>query len=157
MKTESQAKKEILASIWLVKGVKFMPGHDAPSMSCSLYRDGKRVATVWDDSWGGGFQYTWLKPVAKEFDTFCESFTVITEYSPEGMTYNMDIVVDELVSHFEYQKQIKKICKNKTAYVLVSDPENVWSINRSFTPAMAEHLRTKHGKDLKEILNEQLQ
>jgi len=116
MKTEEQVKNEIVASKWSVKTVKFMKGHDAQSMECALYCDGKKVATVWDDSWGGGFQYTWVKNVEEEFKAFAKTFTVPSEWSKDGLTYNMDIVVDILVTRFQIEKEAQKLMK-RVSYV----------------------------------------
>jgi len=128
MQTEKQAKQEILNSDWSVKGVKFMKGHDADAMSCTLYYKGKRVASVFDDSWGGQFQYEafsqkQLKDHREKMDLFgkfARQFKVPSEYQPKGMKYNVDIVVDILVNDFEETKQLKRRCKTKT---LVSTPD----------------------------------
>ena len=157
MHTEQQAKKEILASDWSVKGVKFMKGHDADSMECSLYYKGKRVATVWDDSWGGGFQYTPVKGQQKTvelFHKFAHQFTVPSEYFDKGMTYNMDIVVDILVNHFEEEKQIKRWCKTKTIFTLKGDEKGSYrSFNNKFNDKLFDHITNKYGDQLGEILN----
>ena len=42
-----------------VKAVKTFHGHDGNGWECKLYRDGKRVAIVVEDGWGGGLQFHW--------------------------------------------------------------------------------------------------
>jgi len=159
LKTDDQAKEEISASNWSVKSVKTGPGHDAPSMSCSLYKDGKRVATVWDDSWGGGFQFTWVKgqeAVEKEFDAYAKSFTCsCSSLDGKSLQYNMDIVVDELVNRFEEDKTYKRQCKTKTLYSLECDDKGqYWILSNKFDEKCKAHLVKKYGKKLKEIINE---
>lgn len=154
MKSVEQAKKEILASGWTVKNVKYMKGHDADSMECSLYFRNKRVATVWDDSWGGGFDFTWRVDMEKEFSSFASQFTVPSQYFEKGQTYNMDIVVDVLATEYDEIKRFRNPCKKKTLFTLKSDPPYVhYTMNTPFTPDLAVFLKGKYGKDLKEIIN----
>lgn len=156
--TKEKAQEIIKASKWSVKGVKFMKGHDADSMSCSLYHKKKRVVTVWDDSWGGEFMFTWLKnkkELEKKFDDFAESLFVKSEHFEKGMTYNADIVVDELVNDFELQKQYKNMCRNKTSFQLDGDgKDQFWTMKTPFTPKIKAYLVKKYGKKLTLILNE---
>lgn len=154
MKTENEVKTEVLKSEWSVKGVKFMPGHDAPAMSCSLYRDGKRVATVFDDSWGGGYQYRWLVGDLKDFDAFSTAFVVESKQFKDGLPYDADCVVDILVNAFEDAKRYKKLYKTKTVFSLKDTPDEVWTINLRFCPKVKEHLVAKYGENLNEIFNE---
>ncbi len=159
MKTEQQAKKEILESDWSVKGVKFMKGHDADSMECSLYYNTKRIAVVWDDSWGGGFRFTpTTKANQRELDMFfkfARTFTVPTEYQKDGMTYNGDIVVDVLVNDFEETRQFKRACKTKVVFTLKDEPPySFYTMKNRYNPATVEFLNKKYGDNLKEIVNE---
>ena len=43
-----------------VKAIKTFRGHDGYGYSCSLTRNGKKVAEVLDDGWGGGLQISWV-------------------------------------------------------------------------------------------------
>ena len=45
--------------MYQVKAVKTFHGHDGHGWECKLYRDGKRVALVVEDGWGGGLQFHW--------------------------------------------------------------------------------------------------
>lgn len=158
MHTEEQAKKEILASDWTVKGVKFMKGHDADSMECSLYYKNRRVATVWDDSWGGEFQYTPVNDGQQRnleyFNKFARQFVVPSEYSKDGLKYNMDIVIDVLVNHFEEEKQIKRWCKTKTVFTLKGDaPGSFRTFNNKFDERLLDHITKQYGDKVDEILN----
>jgi len=165
MKTEEQAKDEILKSDWNVKNVKFMQGHDGDAMSCTLYKGKKRFATAFDDSWGGEFQYDITedkkenKELLNEFDKFAKSITAVSKYFKDGMQYNMDIVVNELVNDFEQKKQIKNMCRNKIIFKLKSKPDELWYLKpkNKITPEVIEHatnhLKNKYGSDLQEVLN----
>tara|TARA_R110000765_G_scaffold73025_1_gene142674 strand:- start:798 stop:1331 length:534 start_codon:yes stop_codon:yes gene_type:complete len=42
-----------------VKAVKTFYGHDGNGWECKLYRDGKSIALVVEDGWGGGLQFHW--------------------------------------------------------------------------------------------------
>jgi hypothetical protein len=155
---QKNAEKIINSSIWSVKGVKFMTGHDCDSMECSLYKDRKRVATVWDDSWGGDFQYTWIKEdLSEEFENFAKSLGEVehNEYS-DSITYDGDCVVDVLVNTFEENKRLKKLCKKETLFLLPEDnkEEGYRTINHTFDdPRVKEYIIRKYGENV-EIINE---
>ena len=141
MLTDKQARQKITDSIWSVKNVQFMPGHDAQAMSCSLYRDGKRVATVFDDSWGGDYQYTWLKEdYFKELNEFGKSMLVESKFTKKGLTYNADIVVETLAIEYELIKKYKKLCKRHTVVRLKSQPDHITTFisNHAHTSAPQE-------------------
>ncbi len=111
MHTEAGAKKEILASNWNVKNVKFIPGHDGDAMSCTLYFNDLRVASVFYDSRGGEYQYRLIKPsepiaaMLIEFGKFAEQFTVPWEINDDGCTYNRDILIDILINAFPLKRE----------------------------------------------------
>lgn len=157
--TADEAKDKIIKSGYSVKNVKTMPGHDGPAMSCTLYKDGKRVATVFDDSWGGGYQYDYLKN-CKKFENnllkFSESMYVKTKHGFD-ITYNPDCVIDVLVEEFQINKQYKKWCKKSTCFRLKGDKDGVWrTINAQFNDDVKNFIAKKYGDKVVEILNETL-
>ena len=154
--TEEEAREIIINSEWSVKNVKFFAGHDADQMSCSLYMDGKRVATVLDDSWGGGFQCNWIKTdMTKDFECFAKCITVESKYFDDGTTYNGDIVVDVLVNHFEEVKQMEKWCKGKIVFRLKGDNDGEWrTVKLPFNPTNRRRVELHCGDKLEEILND---
>jgi len=79
-----------------IKNLQFSKGHTThePSMSCTLYINGKRAATVIDDSLGGELQIKILNP---------KVYTI---------SYN-DVVenIHKLVNNFETHRQTKASAK----------------------------------------------
>ncbi len=152
MITEKKAKKLINKSIWSVKNVKtFRFTHDGQPMECSLYKDNKRVAVVYDSANGGGFQYEWLKDVEKEFDNFCKKYHV--DCGGFNIVYDSDCVVDVLVNKFQENKELKKLCRNKTVLMLKGRDDVVY-YNCKYNKDIKKQVEKKHLNDLVEIVNE---
>jgi len=161
--TEAQAEQLIQDSKWSVKKVKTMRGHDGDAMSCSLYRDGKEVCEVYDDSWGGEYMYHWKegKDFEAELREFAKSIRVESEFFPKGMDYDSDMVVNALACTIleakeakKEENRIKRACKTKTVFTLKSKPNHELSYKRVYTPEMKTFLTEKYGDDLQEIINE---
>jgi len=162
--TEEQAKKIIQESKWSVKKVKTMRGHDGDAMSCSLYRDGKEVCEVYDDSWGGEYMYHWKegKNFEAELSEFAKSIRVESEYLPEGIDYDSDVVVYTLAYTIleakeakKEENRLKRACKNKIIFTLKSKPDHELSYKQPYIPTKHKsQLEAKYGDDLQEIINE---
>lgn len=92
-----------------VSGVKYSRGHDGDCMEANLKVGSRIKGHVWDDSWGGDFDYqgaevgqflTRLEEVIAKAPTY--------KFRDMEMTYNADIVVDLLVKQAEDMKSCKK-------------------------------------------------
>ena len=53
---------------WTVKNVKMMDGHDGNIIRCTLYRDGVKVATCFNDGNGGEMDIDWVDRQAPRVD-----------------------------------------------------------------------------------------
>ncbi len=90
-----------------VRAVKFSRGHDGDCMQCDLYNGKKKIAQVWDDSWGGDFQYTWFDEGEKaEFDKYVKSLGKVSGYN---FDYDADMVVEEFVQKVVEEKERKRV------------------------------------------------
>lgn len=50
-----------------LKSVKHVAGHDGQGFTCNLYYKNKKVASIFDDGWGGGLQITWTDRSADKY------------------------------------------------------------------------------------------
>jgi len=79
-----------------IKNLKWGKGHTSyePTMSCTLYVDGKRAATIYDDSRGGELEIKILNPKA-----YTLSYNELVE------------CIHDLVTDFDNLKETKKHAK----------------------------------------------
>ena len=162
-----------------VKNVKIFRGHDGHAFNSSLYCDGKRVATVDDDGWGGECRFQWLdykKPKVEVTCKHCDGTEYVRKCTPaeaaflenlKGRTYeyggklnnhNPDTYVGELIQEFETQKQYRKWCKGRTVFRLKGDKEGEWrTIGMPWSdPRTKPYIDKKYGSKVEEILNEKI-
>lgn len=125
MKTTSQ---------YTVGAVKTIRGHDGNGYSCNLLRNGKKVAEIFDDGWGGGLQFGWLDHTTRAvvhnrtyddkphsyngtveealFNAYIMELPKVPSYDgKEEIFTDPDIFVDELVNDTLTLKQIKSDLK----------------------------------------------
>ena len=122
--------------MYAVKAVKTFHGHDGHGWECKLYRDGKSVAVVVEDGWGGEIQFHWNDHDAprvecrkRNYDDSFITYKATPEQaqleahileqpqrdSPfsdgEKMYINADIFVDDMVTTALYTKDVKKLLR----------------------------------------------
>jgi len=120
---------------YTVKAVKFSPGHDSCCMNCNLYHGKKKIASVWDDSYGGGYQYTWVSDEEeKEFLNHVKSQPQWESEFTKGKKFNMtnDIYIHRLIKQVEKEKEEKKRIKlyEKAIVVMTKDDDSDYSYFR---------------------------
>lgn len=134
-----------MTNTYAVKAVKTFRGHDGYGYNCSLTRNGKKVADVLDDNWGGGLRIDWVdartgneveyttrnykdeivtqkgSPEEALFETFIFGLPQIDGCEKGSKMYtNGDIEIDRLVNDFETAKKIKAELKKKVVAVIDS-------------------------------------
>ena len=130
--------KELLARIE-VKSVKFHRGHDGmDGLNCKLHVDGKFVAHVHDDAYGGDYHYdqflkmgsdgtpTWsrlnmhkfLLDAKEEYDL---TYTIAHGNESWDSTHNWDTLVSEKVDEYRMLKNANKgvMIKQSNGYTIV--------------------------------------
>lgn len=122
--------------IYSVGSVKKIRGHDGQGYSCNLLKNGKKVAEVLEDGWGGGLQIRWAdhttsaKVKNRSYDdkgfTFAGTVEEALFYAevmklpkipasdalPE-MNTSVDIVIDEMVNELLDMKTVQADLKKK--------------------------------------------
>jgi hypothetical protein len=124
--------------MYQVKAVKTFYGHDGHGWECKLYRDGKAVAIVVEDGYGGGLHFHWNDQLPdiprvecrnRNYDGNINTYKGTPEearleahvleqppvddpYADDGKMYiNADIFVDDMVTTCLYTKDVKKLLK----------------------------------------------
>lgn len=160
-----------------VKNVKTFKGMEgAGGYSCTLYKDGKRIAECIDDDSGGeimvryfdfnvpkiemervnfrGDKFTYK--ATPEEKAFLEYIISLGSYECLGSEFNYceHTVIDEMVNEFLDNKRFKQQCKKKTLFSLKSDEEGQhWVLDAPYEERVRIHLLEKHGDNLDEIIN----
>ncbi len=120
---------------------KTFKGHDLDQFDCDIKYKGKHITNVWDDSWGGGFQYTNEKELQKLFD--------ITQYENDYL----DCFVEDLINmHLERKEDKKGIIINPTkkGYEILKYKYPLEKCIKLWGEKMVGHIQ----KDVDKILNE---
>ena len=124
--------------MYQVKAVKTFYGHDGHGWECKLYRDGKAVAIVVEDGYGGELKFYWddqlpdiprVEYPIRNYDGNINTYKGTPEearlwrhvleqpqqndpYTDNGKMYiNADIFVDDMVTTYLYTKDVKKLLK----------------------------------------------
>ena len=121
------------------KGVVSGIGHDLAGWKMSLYKDGKKVAIVQDDGYGGCIDFhwadktkanSWTSKFKIEFDKFIKAekkerkkkFVPKTDLEKEfGFMWSEETFVCELVDLAEKVKDFKKLCRKGICYQVGED------------------------------------
>ena len=152
-----------------VSSVKYSGGHDGDCINCNLKIGSKIVGTLWDDSWGGGFDTRDKSATVKvaPFDKAVQSIMkkaplVSFDLFPKGMSYSYDMVVDTMIKDFD----IRKDCKKKTLVMATKIVDknarvDTFTFNVAYDgrEALDKHIATQMQKDgyvQYEIVNKRL-
>ena len=141
--------------MYAVKSVKTFHGHDGHGWECKLYRDGKFVAWVIEDGWGGEIKFHWNDHDTPRVDcqkrNYDDSFITykatpeqakledhvleqpqtdspFVERTREMMMYiNADIFVDDLVSTALYTRDVKRLLSKKLSFAKADGKINYYN------------------------------
>jgi hypothetical protein len=96
-----------------IKNLKTFNGRDGGGFEATLYKDGKRIATVFNDGCGGCTRYHFIDgdmeyPVIKEL----QALAVIVDPSCDGYSEAHDIYIDHLIDC----KENNKLAKNAVLF-----------------------------------------
>lgn len=152
---------------YTVAAVKKIRGHDGYGYSCNLMHNGKKVAEILDDGWGGGLQFRWLdktratvhtrtyKDEPHSFEGTAEEALFYAEVMKlpkipafeEGteMHTSPDIVIDDMVND---SLAVKKITADLKKNLTIQSKEGAlltWKISTTHTvDFLKAHALKKH-------------
>lgn len=159
-----------------VKNVKSFMGREGMGFNCNLYRNGKKVGFCMDDASGGGMHpIDWVGTPSTHGDSegwdkwrsfrdeeqrlLSEHIKSLPKVNSHGMELEIDEgwFVNELVSEWEQQRDIRKIkkqCQGKTLFRHSGCSFGGYVIMSSiFNDQVRESLKKKYGEDV-EIFND---
>lgn len=132
-----------------VKNVKSFEGNEGIGFSATLYIDGKRAGYVKDDAWGGSYDYGLAHELLADLNRWARVKNA-SAYAEE-----LDLIVARIVEDYEEAAKLRRLCKKKTVFQTSSQARGEYmTINRPYSPLIAEHIRSKYGQELVEIVNE---
>lgn len=145
--------------MYTVKNVKTMQGMEGIAYSCTLYRDGIKIAECIQDGRGGNTNIRFLnRDEEKKLDAHCATLPPCPPFYPgdKPMPMDADMFIAGLVDQIEVNKQLKRWCKTKTVYRIPGRQykEGEYEVSKtSYSPKVKDFLVGKYGNV--EILNEQ--
>lgn len=161
---------------YTVAAVKKFRGHDGYGYSCNLLRNGKKVAEVVEDGWGGGLQFHWVdhkttatvntlnykdephsyKGTAEEALFYADVMTLPKIPAHDGlpeMNTSGDIVIDDMVKDLLAVKKIAADLKKKMTIQTKEGQLLTWKISTVHTLDMLKaHALKKHPES--KIIND---
>ncbi len=143
-----------------IKGLKTFKGMEGMGgFNVTLYREGKRIAFVINEDNGGCFDWQGMsREEESKLKDICKTIEPDTSYPSIPIECDMDIFISVMVGNLEEERDWRRKCKTKTIVLLHSNSEGQYiQYDYPFSPKLAQHIRTKHGTDLKEIVNERYQ
>ena len=142
-----------------VKNIKTMQGVDGEVIRASVYVNGKRSFSMFNDGWGSENLYEPFDDEGKKALELCEKYVkTLPEIESEfidGNTFstNLDIVLEDIISDTLANKQIKGWCKKKTVFRLPNDKEGSYrTISHVFDVDVKKHVLKLHPDAI--IMNE---
>ena len=146
-------------------------GHDGQGFNATLSHNGKPVALVDDDGYGGGLAFDWLdhkngredytvldhmgetvthRMTAEEYAFFeaYKDLTYVFEYNNSVNRHSADTIIGALIEEYELSKKAKK----KTLYKLKGQ-EGWYSANIPYDSRVEQYLVKKFGDRLLTIFN----
>lgn len=101
-----------------VKNVKTFQGHDGQGFTCTLWREGKKVADVRDFAFGGEYEYDFISPAEEKIlDDHVKTLPKTTNpYDNVLMDMNTDMFVGMMIDDYETRKNVKRILSKKIIF-----------------------------------------
>lgn len=152
-----------------VKKVKCFNTPDGGGFNCDLYKDGVKIASVFNGGNGGCHDYSFGNrqrtqyhdggvDELKALQDFCKS---LGKYEDEDgphhieLDWDVDLFVSHLIDEFESNKKLARLCKTKCVIRLKEDrPDEIRTFKFAYTPQLGDQIRKKYGDNLLEIVNE---
>lgn len=138
-----------------IRNLRCCTGHEGPggpkAWSGNLYMDGKQVAAVSDDSWGGGYMVHWKEPKqGKSVGALLEEHAKTL-----GEFCHIDSVLARMADEAETEATYRRRCKKSTVFLLKGDaPGTMRVLSAVYTAQVKADLQRRHGDKLLKIINE---
>ena len=131
-----------------VKNIKTMQGVDGEVIRATVYVNGKRSFSMFNDGWGSENLYEPFNDEGKKALALCEEYV---KTLPDST--NLDIVLEDIISDILEKRQIAGWCKKKTVFRLPDDKEGSYrTISHVFDVDVKKHVLKLHPDAI--IMNE---
>lgn len=170
MKTKNVPAFAAMPRVVAVRKIKTFKGHDGIGFNAELLLDGVVAADVVNLASGGDFEFHWVTPEARHaYKSYVDALPVPPlradapdwerEAWPNGMPWNEDGWVEELVCQDLEEKALKRLAKKHICFRLKNKTytRGGWStitLNGSNVVERRAQLERKYGEDLGEVLND---
>ena len=121
-----------------IKSLKTWFTPDGGGYHFNLYKDGKKIAFVFNEGNGGMLSITW-DSCKEEVSEYVKSLPKVTcgEYE---IAMTVDILMDELVSEHESEKNMARYRKQRILFRLATDPNNSFRILKTLDLVKAKEI-----------------
>jgi hypothetical protein len=141
-----------------VKDYKEMRGHTEAEVawSCTLLKNNKPIATVFDDSWGGCLQIDFKdKTEEKNFYDYCKTLPQWkSEHFEKPFDTDGDIFINFLIDDFQFEKKVKKLIKTKTIFSFQDDEQHTYRIVKYPYPMIKDRFQAENKEKKIIVWNE---
>lgn len=125
-----------------IKNLKSFEGRQGYGYSCTIYKDGKKIGTTYNEANGGCSRYD-LQPGEKE-----ELLAFAQEQQGEDYCEAHDIFIMELIDDLEMTKKAKRSKTKTFAKIKINGEVDLYTFKAAYSVKVEETLKQKYGKDL---------
>ena len=142
-----------------IGSIKAFTGHEGETcLQGTILRDGKKVGTWSEDSWGGPHQFTFIdKATETAFTQAADAHPISVEFNAEmrekhgvePLGNNADLVVSTIAQEIDLEKrqlaQLKRWCKTQIVIKQVGAPDGEYvTIKRTYRPELEAAVLAKY-------------
>lgn len=99
-----------------VKNVKSFIGREGHGFACSVYKDGKKIGEALEPADGGPMDFRWTERISEiELEAHVLTLPKFKVFDEE-FDQNIDIFITDLVSKYEFYRDLRKRCKTQWVY-----------------------------------------
>lgn len=119
--------------MYSIKNFKAIKGHDGQGFTATLYVDDKRSALLFDDGWGGGYQWTAaatdiaVLQVEHDMEIWCK----------KNKGKNAECYIGQMIDELELRKEFKKTMKK----MAIAHEGSLWTFKQEYNPKYIPQLQ----------------
>lgn len=136
-----------------LKAVKMAGGDETPRFEAKIYKDGKQIATVYNEGCGGCNGYIFQGgrncPEETAFHAFAQNWCKDNNHETSEPD---DMWVFDGLDTLEENKKLRRLSKKKTLFRLKGEPKGEWrTVTVPYSPQVQTYLDKKYGDKVEEI------
>lgn len=140
--------------MYTVKNSKSCRGRDGIAYSCTLCRDGKKVAYVSNDGNGGCTHFDWISKAEDElFENHAATKINQCHFSGEASPHTPESLIALMLDEQEEAKKIKRWSRTKTVFIL-HGRDSFSFMSCPFNETVKNWVMNKYGDQVKQIYDQ---